>query len=125
LPSIGIFTDKRLPRWDGTDAFQIGGDELVPWLDAKQNWKPRGRVVGSFSVAYYRVRRGGTQLRVEKWVDGASGRVHFRSRDARNTLTIYGARPNAAARIADPQDESRTLTWLPELQIDPHGNVIW
>ncbi len=125
LPAIGLYTEKRLPLWDGANGLQMGGDELAPWLDAENGWQPRGRDLANWSVAYYRMRRGGTQVRVEKWVERASGRAHFRTRDARNTVTIYGARPDAEARIADPADESRTLTWLPELQLDPHGNAVW
>jgi RHS repeat-associated protein len=126
LPAIGIDTRFHVPRWDGTDGYQFGGDELVPWLEQKGGtWTPRGFVDGEWSVAFLRSRRGSTQVRVEKWEHVPTGRVHFRTRDARNVLTIYGARPGAAARIADPVDETRTFTWLPELQIDPSGNALW
>lgn len=40
-------------------------------------------------------------------------------------LTVYGARPAAVARIADPDDEARTFLWLPEVQLDRYGNAIW
>src|SRR3954469_7581698 len=46
LPPIGIYTAKHVPYWDTRDSFQIGGDELVPWLDPKHGWQPRGRVDG-------------------------------------------------------------------------------
>jgi RHS repeat-associated protein len=126
LPAIGIDTRFHVPRWDGTDGFQLGGEDLVPWLELKAGtWSPRGFVDGDWSVAFLRSRRGGAQVRIERWVHQPTGRVHFRTRDARNVVTIYGARPNAAARVADPADEARTFAWLPELQIDPHGNAVW
>jgi RHS repeat-associated protein len=126
LPVISLDTRLHVPRWDGTDGYQLGGDELVPWLEHKAGgWTPRGFVDGEWSVAFLRSRRGSTPVRVEKWLHVPSGRIHFRTRDARNVLTIYGARPGAAARIADPDDETRTFAWLPELQIDPSGNALW
>jgi RHS repeat-associated protein len=126
LPAVGLDTSRNVARWDGTDSFQIGGDELVPWLERQNGqWVPRGFERGDWSVAYFRSRRGSVRLRVEKWLHRPTGRVHFRSRDVDNLLTIYGARSNAAARISDPADDSRTLLWLPELMLDPHGNAMW
>src|SRR5207244_7508952 len=78
-----------------------------------------------WSVAFLRSRRSNGTTRIEKWTHLPTGRVHFRSRDQGNVLTVFGARPNAAARIADPEDEERTLAWLPELQLDPRGNALF
>ena len=114
-PAISIDTRLHVPRWDGSDGYQLDGDELVPWLEQIAGvWTPRGFVDGEWSVAFLRSRRGSAQMRVEKWTHVPTGRVHFRTRDARNVVTIYGARPNAAARIAE-RDEARTFAWLPEL----------
>lgn len=116
----------RVPRWDNSDGYQFGNDEIVPWVeDAGGAWTPRGFVSGTWSVAFYRSRRGSAKTRIEKWVDTRTGRIHFRTRDAYNCITVYGARPNAAARIADPNDESRTFIWLPELILDSRGNAQW
>ena len=126
LPAITIDTRFHVPRWDGTDGFQLGGDELVPWLEeGPAGWTPRGFEQGDWSVALLRSRRGSGKVRVEKWLHRPTGRVHFRTRDPRNVLTVYGARPGAAARIADPGDETRTFAWLPEVQIDPRGSAMW
>lgn len=125
-PAIGLYTRDHVPRWDGCDPIQFGGAEVVPWLDAVQGeWSPRRHVDDTWSVGFFRVRRGALQLRLERWQHVPTGRTHYRTRDARNLVTIYGARPAAAARIADPDDEARTLAWLPELQLDPHGNAVW
>lgn len=126
LPTIGIDTREHVARWDGSDVYQLSGDELVPWLTLDgAKWKPRGFVNPDWSVAFLRSRTGGPQLRVEKWVHRTSGRVHFRTRDARNTVTIFGARPDGHSRITDPNDSTRTFVWLPEVQRDSVGNAIW
>jgi RHS repeat-associated protein len=126
LPTIGIDMRSHVPRWDGTDGYQLDGDELVPWLTEQDGvWTPRGFTQGEWSVAFLRSRRGSTRVRVERWAHTRTGRIHFRSRDAGNMVTVYGARPDAAARVADPDDEARTVAWLPELQIDSHGNALW
>ena len=125
LPAITLDTRFHVPRWDGTDGYQLAGDELVPWLDETAAWAPRGFVSGDWSVAFLRSRRGSVKTRVEKWVYDPTGRVHFRTRDPRNVVTVYGARARAAARVADSADEARTSEWLPEVQIDPTGNALW
>lgn len=126
LPTIGINTREHVPKWNGTDGYQLSGDELVPWLEFDgTGWRPRGFTDGDWSVAFLRSRTGGSQIRVEKWVHRTTGRVHFRTRDARNAVTIFGARPDGLSRIADPNDATRTFVWLPEVQIDSVGNAVW
>jgi RHS repeat-associated protein len=122
VPTIGIHLRRRVPRWDGADPFQFGGDELTPWCD--ETGTRRGDRVDGWSIAYYRSRYGTTPTRVERWVDVHTARTHFRTRDARNVVTTFGAALDGSSRIEDPDDSSRTLSWLPELQIDPHGNAI-
>lgn len=126
LPSIGIDTHARVPRWDGRDGYQLGGEELVPWLERQgSSWHVRSFAQGDHTVLLYRSRTSGAAIRAERWVHRPSGRVHWRTRDAQNVLTIYGARTGNAARIADPDDDARTYLWLPELKVDPHGNAVW
>src|SRR5689334_7166219 len=68
LPAIGLDTRFHVPGWDASGGYQLGGDELVPWLEQKAGgWTPRGFVEGDWSVAFLRVRRGSAQVRVEKW----------------------------------------------------------
>ncbi len=126
LPAIGIDARRQVPRWDSRDGYALGGDELVPWLENEAGeWRPRGFDNGEYAVTFYRSRFGDPAVRVERWLDKTTGRVHFRTRDGANVLTIYGARPGSAARIADPTDDDKAYVWLPELQLDPHGNAIW
>src|SRR4051812_41691631 len=50
LPVITIDTRFRVPRWDGTDGYQLSGDELVPWLEqAAGGWTPRGHIGSEWS----------------------------------------------------------------------------
>lgn len=123
LLTAGLDTSRHLPRWDDTDGYQLGTSEIVPWTGV--NDEPRGFVDSGWSVAFYRSRIGDSQRRIEKWVRRSDGRVHFRMRDARNVVTIFGARSGSAARISDPSDDRRTYLWLPELQLDPFGNAMW
>ncbi|MGN6109657.1 MAG: SpvB/TcaC N-terminal domain-containing protein, partial [Kofleriaceae bacterium] len=126
LPAISIDTHKRLPRWDGTDKFQLGGDELVPWLEGGGGSPtPRTFEIGNHRIQIFRVRMGGSGVRIEQWTHALTGRIHFRTRDAQNAITIFGARAGTTTRIADPEDESRTFAWLPEVRIDARGNAIW
>jgi hypothetical protein len=126
LPTVGIDARKQVPKWNGQDGYQFGQESLVPWLERNAvGWRQRGFDTDEYAVTFYRSRTGSSNIRVEKWLQKLSGRIHFRTRDAHNVLTVYGARPDSIARIADPSDETRTYLWLPELQIDPHGNAIW
>src|SRR5262245_58554631 len=122
LLMISRETRRGLPRYDATDRYVFsGGGELVPVLIERQDgWQPRVEDAGAHWVAHYRARVE-THVRIEHWTDKANGRVHWRSRDVRNVVTVYGL---ADGRIADPQDPARTFTWLPEAQYDPLGNAV-
>lgn len=126
LPSVSIDTRQHVPKWDGTDTYQFSSDELVPWKELIEGqWRLRNYDTETHSIICYRSRTSASVLRVEKWTEKRTGKIHFRTRDARNVLTVYGARPDSTARIEDPEDSTRTFTWLPEIQLDPHGNAVW
>ena len=125
LPSISVRTSDHLPRWDGTDGFELAGEELVPWLreDEPGAWTAREHQDGDWNVRFFRT-VSSSQVRIEFWQHRQSRRIHFRSRDASNVLTVFGARLDGSGRIADPEDSSRTFSWLPEIRIDPFGNAL-
>src|SRR3954470_24755416 len=78
LASISLNRRHGVPRWDGSDSYQFGGDDLVPWLQQQgPDWVPRGFVRNDWSVAYYRSRRGAARTRIEKWLHVPTGRIHF------------------------------------------------
>ena len=126
LPRVDIDVRDHFPRWDGTDGYVFGGEELVPWLEPQGgSFGPRGFADATWSIAFYRSRTGGADSRVEKWVERATGRVHFQTRDARNSIAIFGARPDGTSRLADRNDPWRTCRWFPEVMVDATGNAIW
>jgi len=126
LLSISRDTRRRLPRHQEDDVYAFSGPgELIP---AEQHrggiWRPWTEDLGTISVQMFRPRVEQNFVRVERWTEKKSGLVHWRSRDAQNTLTIYGREPNGHSRIADPADPARTFAWLPDIQYDRLGNAI-
>jgi RHS repeat-associated protein len=125
LLSISIDTRKHLPRYDGTDDFVFNAvGDLVPALDATSQWQPIAVDTGAYWVSTYRARIERGFLRVEKWLEKTTSRIHWRTRDARNVLTIFGLRDDGLSRIADPADPLRTFVWLPDATYDSKGNAI-
>ena len=126
VPIVSLDTGRSLPRYDGTDLVQFAfGGEMVPavvWTGGA--WVLRTDVRGGMVVRHWRARRESSAIRLEQWTESATGRVHWRSRDGSNTLTVFGQRPDGTTRIVDPSDAARVLTWLPDFQIDAHGNAI-
>lgn len=125
-PAISIDTRRGLPRYDGDDDIVSGlGEELVPALErADGQWRPRVDDRGAFVVRHFRAAVEQGRGRYEQWIEAATGRVHWRSRDAGDQLTIYGLDASGASRISDPDDPERTFSWLPEQRYDPNGNAI-
>jgi RHS repeat-associated protein len=121
LLSISVSTRRCLPTYTAGQAYEFTlAGELVPALGA--DGSPRVDTRPRHTVRYWRGRREQAHIRVEQWIDRASGDVHWRTRDSANVLTIYGA--DASGRIADPADPRRVFSWLAQVQYDPAGNAI-
>lgn len=92
LLMIAVNTRKTLPRYEGKDNFVFSGSgELVPVLRLQTGqWQPIVVDRGNFWVRYFRGKVATSQIRVEQWTQKATNRVHWRTRDVRNVLTIYG-----------------------------------
>ncbi|MES2936898.1 MAG: SpvB/TcaC N-terminal domain-containing protein [Pseudomonadota bacterium] len=122
LLSVSVDTSHGLARYDGADNFVLAGaGELVPHAEAAGDlWEDRG----AFRVRRYRARFERGFLRIECWHEKAGGRMHWRVRDARDTLTVFGERADGSSRIADPAQPQRVHSWLPDFQVDAHGNAI-
>lgn len=124
-PAVMVDTRDGLPRYDGSDRYAFLGDELVPETVGDGGTSVARRFAsGDFEVEVFRLRSAGRGIRLERWRHRTSRRVHWRSRDGDDVVTVYGARDDAAGRIADPADESRTFAWLPEAAYDTRGNAI-
>src|SRR5215216_1637629 len=108
LPTISIDTRKALPRYDGRDRYlsSVGG-ELIPELR-----QPKTPDRGDFWVQYYRGKIERTYSRFERWVHKGTGRVHWRSWDSGNILTVYGLHLSDQSRVCDPDDRTHTYLWL-------------
>ena len=75
-----------------------------------------------YRVKRYRPRIEGLFARIERWTCIATGEAHWRSLSKDNVLTVYG--PDAAARIADPEDPDHVFSWLICRSYDDTGNAI-
>lgn len=118
VPAISVATRRRLPSYDSTEVYTSSlAGELVPTDETA--------TVGDHTVRRWRARREETHIRVEQWTHGETGRIHWRTRDTGNTLTIYGEDAQDTGRIADPDRPQRVFTWLAERQYDTAGNAIF
>jgi RHS repeat-associated protein len=126
LLAITVSMRCHLPRYDGSDAYSFTGTgDLVPALVIQAGeWVADVRDEGAFWVRRHRARLEQGFLRVEQWTEKSTGRVHWRTRDVQDVLTVYGLAADGLSRIADPSDPARTWSWLPDAQYDPFGNVI-
>ncbi|MCC6463227.1 MAG: hypothetical protein IT260_22350 [Saprospiraceae bacterium] len=115
-PSIQRKTDKKLPEYrDDADTFLFSGTEdLVPALDT--NGK---KIVSSDGkITRYCPRIEGGFAKIEHIREGKHIWWRVTSRD--NIVSVFGQ--NAAARLADPQDDTRIFQWLLEYTYDDKGN---
>lgn len=126
LPSIARRTDRQLPRYEDahdSDVFVIAGaEDLVPRWSKREDgaWAPDVMDIGNVHVRRYCPRIEGNFSRIERIsIDGERG-FFWKVTTRDNIVTIYGR--TAAARIADPADDTRIFRWLPEWTYDDKGN---
>ncbi|MFI0479399.1 toxin TcdB middle/N-terminal domain-containing protein [Actinomadura sp. 9N215] len=94
-------TDRRLPRYDGTDTLLIDGEELVP-----------------VDEGGYRARREEQFRRVTGADDG------FEVRDRGGRRFLLGTGEAARVEHVDGTGIRRTLAWLVERAADRNGNTV-
>ncbi|MGE0791850.1 MAG: SpvB/TcaC N-terminal domain-containing protein [Sandaracinaceae bacterium] len=121
LSAIDIDVREGLPRYDGTDTYRYMGQPLIPLDDAV---RPTAWVRNGHDVRAFRLRIESAPLRVERWTDQTSGRIHWRVRTGDGAVMVYGRRPDGESRIADPATPSRTYRWLVESGFDRLGNAM-
>ncbi|MFK8103124.1 MAG: SpvB/TcaC N-terminal domain-containing protein [Saprospiraceae bacterium] len=128
VPAIVVRTDKGIPKYDGTNIFLFGGEELVPKLEqdaAGVNQKIERTVVEDgieWQVTSYLPRVETAYAKIEQWLDPATNLSHWRTTSKENVQTIYGKA--ATCRIADPAAPRKIFSWLVQREIDPKGNKI-
>lgn len=119
LPVVRRRTDKRLPRYDGTDTFTLSGaEDLVP--------VPGATTPG---VQRHRPRAESVFARIEHH---SAGTDHWVVYDKNGTVSTYGTpRPVGAppswrdpAVVADPGQSAHVAAWLLTSTEDTFGNAI-
>ena len=104
LPAITRKTDKGLPQYRDAEESDVyilsGAEDLVPVFkqDNTGNWirDANGECVieeterDGYRVRRYRPRIEGLFARIERWMNAATGEIHWRSISRDNITTIYG-----------------------------------
>lgn len=123
---IGIDLSEGSPRYDQRDAYAFNGSvRLVPTLNQRgSQWEYRISDSSTYKVYYYRARYEQTFHRYEQWIHRETNHVHWRVRDTKNTVSIYGLDSEGRSRIVHPEAEAKVYMWLLEAQYDDAGNTI-
>lgn len=124
VPSIRLKTDKGIPKYHGEDTYQLSGvEDLVPFLKETSPgvWEAEESIHDSYTVKRFRPRIEGSFSKLERISCDAHG-VYWRLVSGTNITTIFGR--STAARIADPEDETKIFEWLAEFSFDDKGNWI-
>jgi len=128
IPSISRKTAKGLPQYNDTDESDVfllsGAEDLVPFLDEKNNWKRKIRkdLDHDYTVYFYCPRTEGLFARIEKWVHNETNDVFWKTTSKENITSFYGR--SQASRIYDPEYPSKIFEWLLEDSRDNLGNII-
>jgi RHS repeat-associated protein len=125
VPAITRKTTLGLPRYDDeaeSDVFLLSDvEDLVPELGA-DGLRCRDMITApGFTIHRYRPRIEGSFARIERWVQNATGKTHWRSISASNVTTVYGH--TAESQIADPDEPLRIFSWLICERYDDRGNA--
>jgi hypothetical protein len=111
LPRITRKTDKGLPQYGAQDVFVLSGaEDLVPVLKSvlqpdtgKTEWIPDPPLErDGHLIHFYRPRTEGLFARIERWVEQASGEIHWRTITRDNVTSVFGqTRMGACFRPAE------------------------
>ncbi len=126
LPAITRKTDRGLPKYfdrEESDVYLISGaEDLVPVLQPDGNRYENSTTVPGITIHRYRPRIEGLFARIERWLNQATGEIHWRSISRDNVTTLYGK--TSESRIADPNDPTRIFSCLICESYDDKGNAI-
>jgi len=115
VASITRKTDRGLPTYDDAseaDTFIFAGaEDLVPLLeDNGGTWTAKIVESGGYRVFSYRPRVEAGFARIERWLEVATGDVHWRTWTRENVRSTYGT--STSSRIAHPEHPERIFSWL-------------
>jgi RHS repeat-associated protein len=127
VASITRKTDRGLPTYDDAreaDTFIFAGaEDLVPMLaESEGDWIPKVVESGGYRIVSYRPRVEAGFARIERWVEIATGDVHWRTWTRENVRSTYGT--TSSSRIADPAHPERIFSWLLDETRDDRGNIV-
>ena len=124
IPSVSRRTEKRLPDYSEADEFVLSDAEyLVPALKQSGNqWKIDEFSRDKYTVRRFRTRTEGRFLRIERFIETATGKTHWEVTSPENIRNIYGK--SESAQIAHPDNPLLIFQWLLEESRDARGNKI-
>lgn len=128
VPAITRKTQKGLPQYQDEEESDIfilsGAEDLVPLLEKEEsteNWLPKLKTQGDYTIKYYRPRTEGLFAKIEKHTHQTSGIMHWEVTTKDNITSVYGSSSNS--RIFDSKDEKKIFQWMLEYTYDEKGNV--
>jgi RHS repeat-associated protein len=121
LSSVSIKTNKGIPKYDGTEIYELDGAALVVQDDTTAIPNPRNDTYEGQDcrVTGYLPRLESAFSQIEHWQNDA-GLSFWKVITADNTTAYYGT----SSTIANPDDPSQVFSWLIDLSTDNKGNQI-
>ena len=125
VPFIGLSLKDGYPKYDGSDKYSFGGQELIPWQEkVGGEWQIRTDDNDNYSILYFRTQKDGLFSRFEKWIDKSTRDVHWRLHSSKNQVMVFGKNHDNSSKILHPQNSHKIFQWLLEAQYDNMGNAI-
>lgn len=120
LSKITINTSRHIPRYDGTDEYQLDGISLSVSATAPL----RTEVVNdiSYTVTNYISNPNINFFLIEKWEDPTTRISFWKTITTDNITSIYGSAD--LSRVANPDDNTQIFEWLVDNSYDAKGNKI-
>ena len=123
--SVSILVKNSYPNYDKEQKYSFGGLELAPLIEEQAgNWVPRSIENSEYKIYYYRPVIDSTFLRLEKWVNKTTLRIHWRIRNRNGHVTDLGKDLAGTTCIFDPAAPDHIFQWMIESHYDNLGNVI-
>lgn len=120
LAKISRKTSKGLPRYNASDTFLYGGEDLVP-IQEGTRIAPLNSIL--YTIQKYYVRTESSFDLIEYWQapEGTTGSQSFwKITHANHMISIFGKREQAV--ISDPSSPDKIFEWLLEENYNPTGD---
>ncbi|WP_160717882.1 SpvB/TcaC N-terminal domain-containing protein [Chitinophaga solisilvae] len=124
LSKISVNSNKRIPRYNGTDQYLLDGNVLSAKSATAQQPNPRTATVNdiTYQVTTYLTSPGIDFSLIEKWTAADTGLSFWKIVTPDNITTVYGE--DDTSRVANPDDGTQIYEWLPCQSYDAKGNRI-